>query len=46
MGEIVQELRALVSAEGWVMYRVKGAGTYTMPLKEWEALERRNGGGA
>ncbi len=32
------EFRSLAFAEGWIMYRRKGAATGAMPLKEWDAL--------
>lgn len=40
-GPLTQELRYMASAEGWVMYRVKGASTGVMSRHEWDKLERR-----
>lgn len=38
------EFRLLAAAEGWVMYRRKGAATGAMTLKEWDAIPRFPGG--
>jgi hypothetical protein len=40
-GPITQELRYITSAQGWVMYRVKGAAPAVMSRHEWDKLERR-----
>lgn len=39
-GPMVQELRYITSANGWVMCRVPGAAPFVMSRRDWDKLER------